>query len=178
MEIRYSHKKHNRIIFSVILLFLLQGCHRQFPDKIVIPSSFCVTDNAPVIIDYIWMDGCTECQASEAARWIRRQKDLARMGDDYKAQIICILNSRTRENESTISQQEFIARTYNDLHFIYTANDVQLFTDLNPDIRHRKSFTCLTNPNGHIIHKGGNPKKDLEAFKKYTDFISNYNINL
>ncbi len=99
------------------------------------------------------------------------------MGDEYKVQIICIINSPAQEGENTIGLQEFTSETYSNLHFISSNREIQTFISLNPGIRHRKSFTCLTQPDGLILLNGGNPKKDLEVFKEYANFISDYNIN-
>lgn len=99
------------------------------------------------------------------------------MGDEYKVQIICIINSRAQEGKNSINIQEFLSETCSNLHFISSNRKIQTFISLNRDIQPRKNFTCLTLPDGSVLHVGGNPKKDLEVFEEYTDYISNYNNN-
>ncbi len=164
-----------KLVFIVQLL-TLSGCYVQQPERIIIPQCKVNVVNGPIILDYMWLNGCVDCQLMDASRWVRRQNDLMKMGDDYRASIICILSFDKEADATIVEKYRFLQREYNNVFFVYSRNDVLKFCRDNSFYPHR-SFTCLLDKDGAIVTKGGNPKKDSEAFKQYSSLIYMYNNN-
>lgn len=99
------------------------------------------------------------------------------MGNEYNAEIICILATRNQTDEYLTSKQDSISKPYNNVHYIHSTSEIQQFFHLNPKLPHRHNFTYLLKPDGYVILQGSNPKKDMENFKKFATAIANYNIN-
>ena len=151
-------------LFAVLIL--LQGCKAQIPEHFIIPQSI-NSENRPVILNYVWMNGCIECQLSDASRWVRRQIDLQRMGDDYKAKIICILSTSNQSDEELVYKY-CTSLNSSDVHFISSRDTISVFCKQNSIRRPRRSFTCLLDYEGNVLIKGGMPQKDMESFKHYS----------
>ncbi|MBQ9462184.1 MAG: hypothetical protein IJU68_00815 [Bacteroidales bacterium] len=165
--------KFLRILF-VFILFI--GCKETLPDKVILPESVTSASKRPIILDYICLNGCVECQLLDAHRWIRRNNELALMGDDYRASIICILAFKNKSDASITNRYDFLKSVNNNnVSYIYSNNFIQHFYKVN-SFKPSRSFTCLLEPDGDVIYKGGNPKKDIDIFKHYSKAIFQYNI--
>ena len=164
------------MILFLILVCFIQGCEKPLPDRFVIPQSLTTAKKCPIILDYMWLSGCSECQILDAARWLRRQNDLTKRGAGHEVEIICILASDRPLNTDLIEQQTSSSMQTPNVHYVYTVSEIRHFLRLNPAMPSRRSFTCLLDPEGSVVCQGGDPKKDMESFDEYVACIHNLNI--
>lgn len=164
-----------RIIIVLAFAILNQGCKEMIPERFVLPQPLS-TGNSPIILDYVWLNGCLDCQLLDATRWIRRQQDLERMGDDYKAEIVCIISTRNQSDDSLV-EKYFSSINASKVHYIYSRDSVSIFDKINSISSSQRSFTCLLDSTGNVIIHGGQPKKDMDSFKQYSMSIYHYHNN-
>ena len=163
-------KNCNRVWKSLVLLYafiLTFSCMEERPHRLSLPDGAHIVSGIPTIVDFERIGlGCVDCQLTDICRWKYRKREMDGLGDDYNANIVCIIEAPDVLIPKVMRKIE--QRMGASIEVLYSSTDSCNICLFGRGLHH---YTVLLDSFGRIVYEGNNPLKNPRDFSAYIERI-------